>query len=168
MITLAPQGLGPEVCSEGPSAVVAPPPAPALAPLPAGSSAPPSDPRASISGSGSVSGGKISEAEKVFRAAQRDLRGCYQAALRRKPTIEGRVGYRVAVGADGLIKQTCLAHHGLDDEALVCVRGVLSNVRFQPPEAGSASIQGSYSFKPFSPVSWPWPVEGGANPPSHP
>ncbi len=104
-------------------------------------------PKASVSGGGSVSAGKINGAERVLRGAQGRIRGCYQAGLGSNPDMEGRVSYTLSISGSGSVSNASVSPSGsLSGGVVSCIRGVLSGLSFDPPEGGAASVSGSYSF----------------------
>lgn len=104
-------------------------------------------PKASVSGGGSVSVGKISGADRVLAGARGRVRGCYQSGLGTNPDMEGRVSFTISVGGSGSVSSVNVSPGGTISGAVVsCINGVLRGLNFDPPDGGAATVAGSFSF----------------------
>lgn len=104
-------------------------------------------PKANVSGSGSVSGGKISNAERVIAMARAKARACYQQGLGANPDMEGRASFTLSVSGSGSVSSASVSPSGsLSPSVASCIKGALSGLSFDPPEGGAATISGSFSF----------------------
>ncbi|MCU0681184.1 MAG: AgmX/PglI C-terminal domain-containing protein [Polyangiaceae bacterium] len=104
-------------------------------------------PKASVSGGGSVSVGKVSNAERVLAAARGRIRACYQNGLNSNPDMEGRVSFVVSIGGSGSVSNANVTPTGTINGSVVsCIQGVLKGLNFEAPEGGAATVNGSYNF----------------------
>ncbi len=104
-------------------------------------------PKASVSGGGSVSVGKVSNAERVLAAARGRVRACYQNGLNSNPDMEGRVSFVVSIGGSGSVSSANVTPTGTINGTVVsCIQGVLKGLNFDAPEGGAATVNGSYNF----------------------
>lgn len=104
-------------------------------------------PKASVSGGGSVSVGKVSNAERVLAAARGRVRACYQNGLNSNPDMEGRVSFVVSIGGSGSVSSANVTPTGTINGSVVsCIQGVLKGLNFDAPEGGAAQVNGSYNF----------------------
>jgi hypothetical protein len=79
--------------------------------------------------------------ELAIEATHRDFRACYRKGLVRDPTQDGRVAIVLRVGADGRVaKVEEYAACDLSPDAIACMKGVASQLRFPPPPGGSDVI----------------------------
>ncbi|HEU4535398.1 MAG TPA: AgmX/PglI C-terminal domain-containing protein [Polyangiaceae bacterium] len=104
-------------------------------------------PKASVSGGGSVSVGKVSNAERVLAGARGRIRACYQNGLNGNPDMEGRVSFVVSIGGSGSVSNANVTPTGTISGSVVsCIQGVLKGLNFDAPEGGAATVNGSYNF----------------------
>jgi hypothetical protein len=104
-------------------------------------------PKASVSGGGSVSVGKVSNAERVLAGARGRIRACYQNGLNSNPDMEGRVSFTVSIGGSGSVTNASVTPGGTIGGSVVsCIQGVLKGLNFDAPEGGAATVAGSYNF----------------------
>lgn len=104
-------------------------------------------PKASVSGGGSVSVGKVSNAERVLAAARGRIRACYQNGLNSNPDMEGRISFVVSIGGSGSVSNANVTPTGTINGSVVsCIQGVLKGLNFEAPEGGAATVNGSYNF----------------------
>jgi hypothetical protein len=104
-------------------------------------------PKASVSGGGSVSVGKISGADRVIAGARGRVRACYQAGLASNPDMEGRVSFTLSIGGSGSVSSASVSPGGSIGGSVVgCIQGVLRGLSFDAPEGGAATVSGSFSF----------------------
>ena len=76
--------------------------------------------------------------ERQFALRRRAVGACYEQQLRRNPTLEGVVGFRLSIGADGLVTNVELLLNTLNDEAVAqCVVQMLRRIRFEPLAASA-------------------------------
>ena len=104
-------------------------------------------PKASVSGGGQVSVGKVSNAERVLAGARGRIRACYQNGLNSNPDMEGRVSFVVSIGGSGSVSNANVTPTGTINGSVVsCIQGVLKGLNFDAPEGGAATVNGSYNF----------------------
>ncbi|MFO0660888.1 MAG: AgmX/PglI C-terminal domain-containing protein [Polyangiaceae bacterium] len=104
-------------------------------------------PKPVVSGSGSVTSGKISGADRVLAGARARARACYQAGLATNPDKEGRVSFTLTISASGSVSNASASPSGSISGGVVsCIQGALRGLTFDAPEGGAASVSGSFSF----------------------
>lgn len=104
-------------------------------------------PKASVGGGGSVSGGKISNASRIIGLARAKARACYQQGLSSNPDMEGRASFTLTISGSGSVSSASVSPSGsLSPGVASCIKGALSGLSFDPPEGGSATVSGSFSF----------------------
>ena len=109
----------------------------------------PSDAKATIGISGT--NGSLPP-EVVLRSCleKRELvRQCYQAGLKRNPSLAGRVSARMAIDASGKVSE--IAHRKdddlADDEATSCVLDALAAIKFPAPTQTPSVVRCSFTFR---------------------
>ncbi len=122
-----------------PPTVAAPQPGPTLAPPSETAPAPPPAkpwqlaPRAM----GRVRPGALAAA---IRARRTGLAACYRAALRRDPTMAGKLTVEFVFGADGGVADMRFVRDTLrDGQVTACLSRRLARVRVPPPDGGPAA-----------------------------
>ncbi|MBI5489076.1 MAG: AgmX/PglI C-terminal domain-containing protein [Deltaproteobacteria bacterium] len=97
-------------------------------------------------GDATTYGGLSKEAiRRIVQQAQPDVRRCYEAALRRDPSVAGRVTVRLVIAADGLVQGALATGDETGDEALVdCLLDAVSGLTF--PAADRVTVVG-YPFQ---------------------
>ncbi|MCU0658061.1 MAG: AgmX/PglI C-terminal domain-containing protein [Polyangiaceae bacterium] len=104
-------------------------------------------PKANVSGGGSVSGGKISNASRVIGLARAKARACYQQGLSANPDMEGRASFTLTISGSGSVSSASVSPSGsLSGGVASCIKGALQGLSFDPPEGGTATVSGSFSF----------------------
>lgn len=104
-------------------------------------------PKASVGGSGSVSSGKISGAERVIALARAKARACYQQGLASNPDMEGRAAFSLTISGSGSVSGASVTPTGLSPGVASCIKGALQGLTFDAPDGGgSATVSGSFSF----------------------
>jgi len=104
-------------------------------------------PKANVSGGGSVSGGKISNADRVIALARGKARACYQQGLGANPDMEGRASFTLTISGSGSVSSASVSPSGsLSPSVASCIKSALSGLSFEAPEGGAASVSGSFNF----------------------
>jgi hypothetical protein len=89
--------------------------------------------------------------EEVIKNNQFALNLCYELALRRNQTLEGKMQWSWRIDSRGKISDLALEKSNLKDAEMVhCVRNSIASWPFPRPKNGSISIQHIFSFKPRS------------------
>ena len=132
--------------AEAPKAPVAPPketaPAPKKAPAPP---ATPATPTAAPK-QGSLPKEAI---RNVIRAAQPQIRFCYEEELKKAPKLAGRFTARFVIDEKGVAQEISFSKDTLQQPAVTaCITKVLSSLRFPAPSGGSVSVRYPFSFSP--------------------
>jgi len=104
-------------------------------------------PKANVSGTGKVSVGKVSGADRVLAAARGRVRACYQSGLNTDPEMEGKVSFTLSIGASGSVSSANVTPSGnITGGVISCIQSVLQGLAFDAPEDGTATMAGSFSF----------------------
>jgi outer membrane biosynthesis protein TonB len=122
------------------------------------SSAKPSAVEKKVKGSASVGKGKIvggkgtlesAEVNKVIKSKLTAIKVCYEKALQKNPTLEGKLSLRFTIGTDGRVTSALIAYETLaDPEVSSCVITKIKYFVFSKPEGGSVEYLFPFVFKP--------------------
>ena len=84
----------------------------------------------------------------MLAGAREQARACYMRVLYGGyPSAQGALRIHTQIASDGRVTEVCVGATGtLPDTILPCVGTVLAALRFEPPEGGSATLDGSFSF----------------------
>jgi hypothetical protein len=75
------------------------------------------------------------------------LVACYEAALKRNPTLAGKITLRFTIGKIGKVTKVDIEADTMhDDDVSQCIIDHAKNWRFPPPQSGSDGVQFSYPF----------------------
>ena len=102
-------------------------------------------------GGGSVGGksgvGKIeaSDVQRVFKRRKGAIKHCYEQALKKDPTVKGKVTIRFTIGPAGRITSISIKDNSTGSASIgSCIKGKVKSWKFPPPEGGSVTF--SYPF----------------------
>jgi hypothetical protein len=88
----------------------------------------------------------------IFRTVRErtpDFRNCYDDALKRRPSISGRLVVHFDITASGNVKDAIWAEQDMGDEALAaCVGNAFKTLTFPRPTWGSVSVVFPIAFAP--------------------
>jgi hypothetical protein len=101
-------------------------------------------------------GRKVSGAEAAIASGKAKIRECYQTELDRLPDLGGRMKFHLSIDGTGRVVRTCTVGTGTNPEMRACVLQVLRGLTFDPPEGGSATITGNFSFVNEHVEGWAW------------
>jgi Ca-activated chloride channel family protein len=77
------------------------------------------------------------------------VRQCYESGLARNPRLGGRITMRFAIERDGTTSGVVVSDNELADCAAVeCVRAVIAEISFPPPEGGTVIVQYPIMLEP--------------------
>jgi Ca-activated chloride channel family protein len=112
-------------------------------------------------GGGGVSGGSVANAASVVARMRGRFRNCYQHGLTMDPNMQGQVTLVAKVGANGDVLSVGGGSGGALARIVPCLRAVVSDAKFAPPEGGSAVVSIPITFvrmegAPPSQVPPPW------------
>lgn len=97
-------------------------------------------------GSGSDAGLSREEVLAVIRAHMNEVRNCYETALVRNPTLEGKILAGFTIGATGMVIEADARNSTVGDEFLdQCVLGRLKTWKFPRPK-GTPKVSVTYPF----------------------
>lgn len=75
-----------------------------------------------------------------MRASYDDFRSCYEKALAKDPTVQGRVVVRFVIGRAGKVSLVEDGSTLADADAVVCVVAEYEKLRFPQPEDGIVTV----------------------------
>jgi TonB family protein len=122
-----------------------------MAPLPGTSDVKKGAKPEGIGGGATTVAGRLhpSRVQSVVRAHFSDVRLCYEAGLKRKADLQGRVHVKFTIGRDGAV--TSATDHGSDlpdPDVVACVLDVFRKLRFQPPQRGVVIVTYPLTLQP--------------------
>jgi hypothetical protein len=86
---------------------------------------------------------------KTVRARMGALRNCYEKALKKNPTLEGKISVKFTIGTSGRVTGAEAASDTLGDSTVTdCVVGKFRTFTFDKPEGGSVVYIYPIVFKP--------------------
>ncbi|MEM9191762.1 MAG: AgmX/PglI C-terminal domain-containing protein [Myxococcota bacterium] len=90
-----------------------------------------------------------SAAASVISRNRRQVRSCYERALKTNHFLTGSINLRLRIGADGSVTGTQAGGSLRDPAVFACVRQLASQWRFPAPQGGNcAVISAPFSFSP--------------------
>lgn len=94
--------------------------------------------------------GYLDEAQvkRIFGRALPAIKGCYERALPRNPTLEGRLEVHFTVAGSGKVSAAQIAGNELNAQVGRCVAGVFKRLRFPQPQGGAARFELPFFFTP--------------------
>jgi hypothetical protein len=96
------------------------------------------------------SSGYLSEADvnRIVKRALPAIKGCYERALPRDPTLGGRLAVRFTVAGSGKVSSAQIVGNELGPQVGQCVAGVFKRLRFPEPQGGAARFEHPFHFTP--------------------
>jgi outer membrane biosynthesis protein TonB len=97
--------------------------------------------------------GKIekSAVERVLRKRTSSVRKCYEEALKRNPTLSGKLSVKFQIGTGGRITRVKFKKNGTGDAGVAnCVKAKMKRWKFKAPEGGSVIFSTSWVLRPGS------------------
>jgi TonB family protein len=88
------------------------------------------------------------EVKRVVGRAKGAIKGCYERALPRDPTLEGRLEVHFTVSGSGRVSSVRIAGNELNEQVGRCVAAVFERLRFPEPKGGAASFTSPFFFTP--------------------
>lgn len=97
-------------------------------------------------GSGILDQAKVT---KTVRKRMAALRNCYEKALKKNPTLEGKIAVKFTIGTSGRVTAASATSDTLGDPSVTsCVIGKFRSFTFDKPEGGSVVYVYPIVFKP--------------------
>ncbi len=94
--------------------------------------------------------------QRIVRANLGRIRVCYEAGLKKNPSLAGRVTVRFVIGADGSVS-TASAKSDLSEPLVEsCVTRAFQTLTFPKPEGGIVSVSYPLVFSPDGATPSPW------------
>ncbi len=90
----------------------------------------------------------VSAVRRVVAEQRRQVRNCYERALKRDSTLQGSVNVRVKVGSSGRVEGVRVSGSLRDREVFSCVRTLANQWSFPNPEGGCAVVAAPFSLSP--------------------
>lgn len=103
-----------------------------------------SDPR-TLGGTGFLD---TAEVNRIVKRGLGAIKGCYERALRRDPTLEGKVAVRFTVIGTGRVSRASTPQNELTPEVGACITSAFQRFRFPPPDGGQAVFEYPFFFTP--------------------
>jgi len=92
----------------------------------------------------------------VIRGRHPELEGCYQLGFAQHSRLEGKVTFVFAIAVDGTVDDLRVADNSMPDCGVVrCMRDVMAQSQFPPPQGGSVSVSYPLTFAPAQTVGSP-------------
>jgi hypothetical protein len=88
------------------------------------------------------------EVKRIVSRALPAIKGCYERALPRNPTLEGRLEVKFTVTGSGKVSSAAIGANELNAQVGACVTGVFERLRFPRPEGGAARFAYPFFFTP--------------------
>jgi Ca-activated chloride channel family protein len=83
---------------------------------------------------------------RIVKSHMNDIRGCYNAALTKDPTVTGRVAIQFTIGPDGKIKKSIVRENSTGDDSLgTCIAKRVKAWTFPKP-GGGGEVTITYPF----------------------
>lgn len=76
------------------------------------------------------------------------IKACYERALRRNPTLGGRVSVVFTVGGGGRVVSASANNNTVAPEVGSCIVGRIRSLRFPPPQGGNVTFSYPFFFQP--------------------
>jgi TonB family protein len=99
-----------------------------------------------VGGSGILDAGEVN---KVVKSRLTAIKMCYEKALKKNPTLEGKLSVRFTIGTSGRVTSASVSSDTLGDpEVSSCVISKVKTFAFSKPEGGSVEYVFPFVFKP--------------------
>jgi hypothetical protein len=83
----------------------------------------------------------------VIRRGMGAIRTCYQRALKRNPSLKGKITIRLSINTMGRVTRCDIDADTIGDPQVAsCIKGYARRWRFPPPEGGSAEVAVPFVF----------------------
>ena len=100
---------------------------------------------AAVGGSGTLSADAV---RRTVGRAIGGIKGCYERALRRNPTLGGRVSIRFTIGGGGRVVSASASNNTISPDVGSCIVARIRSLRFPPPEGGNVTFSYPFFFQP--------------------
>ena len=102
------------------------------------------DPIAS-GGSGMLEPGEVAG---VVNKRMGAIKGCYEQALKRNPSLQGKLSILFTISGSGKVSQAKCTVNELTPEVCSCIQSAFLRFRFPPPEGGTVTFEYPFLFQP--------------------
>lgn len=96
-------------------------------------------------GTGMMSSGDVA---KVVNRKLGAIKGCYEQALKRDPTLAGKVTIRFTISGSGKVTTARTTLNELTPAVGTCMVNAFKRMRFPPPEGGEVTFEYPFMFTP--------------------
>ena len=76
------------------------------------------------------------------------IKGCYERALKRDPSLSGKITIRFTISGSGKVTTARPTLNQLNSEVASCITGAFLRFRFPPPEGGTVTFEYPFLFTP--------------------
>ena len=76
------------------------------------------------------------------------IKGCYEQALKRDPTLQGKVTVRFTISGSGKVSDAKCIVNELTPAVGSCIEDAFMRFRFPPPEGGAVTFEYPFMFTP--------------------
>jgi TonB family protein len=85
---------------------------------------------------------------KEVRARIGAIKACYERALKRNPSLSGKIKVRWTITAAGTVSSVDIEEDSLgDSEVTTCIKGLVARWRFPAPSGGSVDVVYPFVFQ---------------------
>ncbi len=88
------------------------------------------------------------EVNRIIGQKMAAVKGCYERALRRNPSLKGKLVIRFTISGSGKVTFAVAVENDLTPEVAQCVVDAFKRFRFPEPEGGSLTMESPFMFLP--------------------
>ncbi|MBN2342849.1 MAG: AgmX/PglI C-terminal domain-containing protein [Deltaproteobacteria bacterium] len=96
-------------------------------------------------GTGMMSSGDVAS---VVNRRIGAIKGCYERALKRDPSLQGKITIRFTISGSGKVTTARPTLNQLNNEVGECITQAFTRFRFPPPEGGTVTFEYPFLFTP--------------------
>ena len=85
---------------------------------------------------------------RVIAQNRRQVRSCYERALKANNHLQGRIAVQLQVGSNGSVQDVAVGGNLREPTVTSCVRSLASSWTFPPPRGGCVLVNVPFSFTP--------------------
>lgn len=97
-----------------------------------------------VDGTGLLDGNEVS---RVLKERKSSIQLCYEKALRRNPTLAGKVKIQFTISGSGRVSSVKVLENDVSPEVGDCIAQTISRLRFPSPEGGDVTFANSFLFE---------------------
>lgn len=88
------------------------------------------------------------EVNRVIGLKMGAIKSCYERALRRDPSLQGKLVIRFTIAGSGMVTAARAVENALTPEVASCVEAAFKRFRFPQPDGGSLTMESPFMFMP--------------------